>query len=206
MECQEFTVDPLPYPYNALEPYINEETMKVHHDVLYKKYVDNLNAALKNYPEYCGLSYKQLILMAPSLPQPIALPVFNGAGGAYNHQQYFEMMTPAPNGLPEGALMAAINQAYGSFAKFQDIFKKEAMAVFGSGWTWLAVNELGGLEIVNTANQTTPFTLNMIPIICIDIWEHAYFLQYKAARADYIDGWLKVADWGKASNRYMEIW
>lgn len=202
MPCEEYQVKPLPYAYNALEPYINEETMKVHHDVLYKRYVDNLKAAIENYPQLCGLSYEQLILMSPDLPEEIATRVFNYAGGAYNHELYFEMMSPITGQRPTGSLLEAIIYNFGSYENFLDAFKEQAMAVFGSGYTWLVVNDVGSLEIINTANQVTPFSYNMYPIICIDIWEHAYFLQYQAARADYINAWAQVANWQEASRRF----
>ncbi|WP_037372859.1 superoxide dismutase [Anaerovorax odorimutans] len=202
MECKEIAYEPLPYAYNALEPYLSEELLREHHDVLYKKYVDNLNKVIKNNPELCGLSSEQLILMLPNLPADISKAIYNFAGGVYNHQQYFEMMTPPPNERPTGELMAVINKHFGSFDNFQEAFKRKAMQVFGSGWTWLAVNQSGELEIVNTTNQGTPFSLNMAPIIGIDIWEHAYCIQYKANRSDYIGAWLKVANWKKASEMF----
>ncbi len=202
MECKEFTPVPLPYGYDSLEPYINGQTLQVHHNVLYQKYITNLNAALKKHPEYCGLSLKELILISPFMPEDISKPVFNSAGGAYNHQVYFEMMNPKGTTLPDGWLLVAIKQTFGSIEEFQKQFKAKAMSVFGSGWTWLAVNCIGGLEIVNTGNQETPYTLNLIPIIPIDIWEHAYFLQYEANREGYVDGWLKLADWKKAEKAF----
>ena len=202
MECKEFVVEPLPYSYNALEPYISEDIMRVHHDVLYKKYVDNLNAALEKFPEFCTLTLEGLILNVEDLPPDINMTVFRNAGGTYNHQLFFETMNPAPNEKPRGALLDAINNKFRNFEMFKESFKKEAMSVFGSGYAWLAVNNTGGLEIVSTANQTTVLTLNMFPLIGIDLWEHAYFCQYLGDRGAYVDSWFEVADWQKAGERY----
>lgn len=203
MECKEIMPKPLPYAYDALEPLINSETLKVHHDTLYVKYVNNLNAALKKYPQYCNLSLQDLILNSSSMPEDISLQVFNNAGGVYNHQMYFDMMNPQGKQYPENWLLDGILRTFGTIKSFEDEFKSSAMSVFGSGWTWLAVNSIGGLEILNTPNQNTPFSLNLTPLIPLDIWEHAYFLQYKAGRSDYIDAWLKLADWKRAERLYI---
>jgi len=202
MECKEFVVEPLPYSYDALSPYISEDIIRVHHDVLYARYVNNLNKALKSYPEYCNLTLEGLILNVEDLPEEIAMEVFKYAGGTYNHQLYFETMSPVPNQEPESDLLDAINITFGSFEKFKETFKKKAMEVFGSGYTWLAVNNMGRLEIISTANQTTVLSFNMYPIVGIDLWEHAYFCQYFGDRGAYIDSWFEVADWEKAEKRF----
>lgn len=205
MECKPFTTDPLPYPYDGLAPYINAETLRVHHDVLYQRYVDKLNAALKPFPAYYCYSLEELILGAAYLPEDISKTVFNQAGGAFNHRFYFECMNPAPSVPPKGALKGAIDQTFGSFDGFKKKFKEQGMAVFGSGWTWLCSDGKGGLSIVNTANQDTPLSIGLHPVICSDIWEHAYFLQYKAARDEYIDAWFEVAYWPKAEENYDKM-
>lgn len=205
MNCKPFEVDPLPYPYDGLAPYIDAETLRIHHDVLYKRYVDKLNAALAAYPEYYCYSLEELILGREYLPPDIAQTVFNQAGGAYNHRFYFETMNPAPSAPPKGELMKAINKSFVSFNEFQKKYKEMGMAVFGSGWTWLCADGSGNLEIVNTANQDTPLSIGLHPVMCIDIWEHAYFLQYKAGRDDYIDAWFNVVYWPTAEKYYAQL-
>lgn len=203
-ECREFPVLPLPYGYDQLEPYLDEETLQIHHDVLYRRYVENLNDIIEKYPAYCGYTMEELILNVEMLPPEIQVSVFQQAGGAYNHQIYFETMAPAPNAEPSrGALADAITQRFGSFAAFKAQFKEKALDVFGSGYAWLAINAMGELEIVATANQTTVLTLNMYPVIGIDVWEHAYFCQYPADRGSYIDSWFVVANWAMAELRFQ---
>ncbi len=205
MNCRPFETQPLPYPYDGLAPYIDAETLRVHHDVLYKRYVDKLNAALEKYPDYYCYSLEELILGSAWLPAPISETVHDQAGGAFNHQFYFNTMDPAPNDLPKGGLKSAIDGTFGSFNEFRKAFKEKGMEVFGSGWTWLCMDPRGGLKIINTANQDTPFGVGLHPIICADIWEHAYFLQYKAARDQYLEAWFEVADWKKAGKTYDEL-
>lgn len=214
--CGKFEVKPLPYGKEDLEPYIDTETITEHHDVLYKRYVDHLNAALENDPQFYCYSLEELILGAAFLPADIGVQVFRQAGGAFNHEFYFDCMRPAPKKErsnesaapenPSGELGRAILAAYGSFDEFRKQFKDEAMAVFGSGWAWLCVNMAGKLEIIQTVNQVTPLTYSMHPVICIDVWEHAYFLQYLAARDKYVDAWFHVANWEQAEKNYEMIW
>lgn len=201
MNCRPFEIEPLIYPYDGLAPYIDAETIRIHHDILYKRYVDKLNQALAQCPEYYCYSLEELVLGCAYLPRSIGETVFHQAGGAYNHRFYFETMNPAPNAPPGGPLAAALEECFGGFDEFKEKFKEKAMAVFGSGWTWLCASECG-LEIINTPNQVTPLTLKKHPVICIDIWEHAYFLQYKAERDEYIDAWFNVAFWQKAEANY----
>lgn len=202
MECKSFQTEPLPYPYDGLAPHIDAETLRVHHDVLYKRYVDKLNAALAAYPDYDCYSLEELILGCAYLPPDIGKTVFNQAGGAFNHRFYFDGMRPAPSPEPKGRLGEGIKNTFGSFEEFRKKYKEQGMAVFGSGWTWLCADCDGGLKIVNTANQDTPFSIGLHPLICTDIWEHSYFLQYKAARDSYLDAWFRVAYWPKAEEHY----
>ena len=202
-----FYLPRLPYPVDGLAPYIDAETIQVHHFVLHQKYVDNLNKALEGYPQYADWTLVELIENVEELPEEIQTPVFRNAGGVLNHDYYFDMMRPPQSGAPAsagpgGKLGEAIKQEYGRFDSFKEKFKAAAMDVFGSGWTWLTADAEGSLLILNTANQITPYTYDKKPIIPIDIWEHAYFLQYKAARSDYIDAWFAVADWRKAEIMY----
>jgi len=214
---KKFYLIELPYPVNGLEPYIDAETIQVHHFVLQKRYVDKLNAILEGYPEYSDWSLVELIEEVDTLPAEIQTGVFRNAGGVLNHNYYFDMMhsitgndnsTAKPwsgNPPPTGGLKAAIDRKYGTFEMFQKQFKAMAMDVFGSGYTWLVADAAGNLNIINIANQITPYTYDAIPIIPIDIWEHAYFLQYQAERVDYIDAWFQVADWAKAGIIYDSI-
>jgi Fe-Mn family superoxide dismutase len=192
----------LPYAVNGLEPYINEDTISVHHFVLHKKYVDNLNATLAKYPAYQNYSLVDLIKNVNNLPAEIRTPVFRFAGGVLNHNYFFDMMNPSQAGLPSKNLGNAIKERFGNFDNFKKDFTAAAMSVFGSGWTWLVTDPEGNLYIINTENQVTPYSYDRIPIIPIDIWEHSYFLQYQAARNDYIEAWFKVADWAKAETIY----
>ena len=200
-----FYLPDLPYKVNALEPYINEETVMVHHFVLHKGFVDQLNEILAKYPGYQGYSLVELLQNVEKMPADIRVGVFRNAGGLLNHNYYFDMMRPAPNGNPVGDLGAAINKHFGSFANFKKDFTAAAMAVFGSGWTWLCADANGKLYILNTENQVTPYSFDRIPIIPCDIWEHAYFQQYLANRGDYIEAWFHVADWMKAGALYSAV-
>jgi len=177
-----YELPPLPYEYNALEPYIDKDTMYYHHDKLFQAYVDNLNHALRNNPRLQRLNLTQLLRMQRALPVDIG----RYAGGVYNHTLFFDRLSPNPN-PPQGELLQLINQTYHSFDRFKQLFTQEAMKVFGSGWTFLTITPQGTLKIVNKANQNTPLADNERPIISFDIWEHAYYLQYKNLRADYVE-------------------
>jgi Fe-Mn family superoxide dismutase len=194
-----FELRPLPYAYDALEPYIDTATMEIHHNKHLKAYVDNLNAALKDYPQYHQMSLEQLIIGCCCLPQAIQTTVKNNAGGVYNHNFYFGIMGYA-NNSPSSTIQNAIENAFGSYDHFKAALKDAALKRFGSGWAWLAFNSCGKLEIVSTANQDTLLCTRLRPIILIDVWEHAYYLKYQNRRGDYVDNWFNVIDWGKAEN------
>lgn len=200
----QFYLPELPYEVNGLEPYIDAETIHVHHFILHQKYVNNLNAALERYPSYRNYNLVQLIQNVNNLPADIRTPVFRNAGGVLNHNYYFDMMKPAPEALPQGSLEKAIQRKFGSFENLKKDLTTAAMSVFGSGWTWLVTDLNGELYIINTENQVTPYSFDRIPIIPIDIWEHAFFQQYSAARNEYIEAWFHVADWEKAGILYNE--
>lgn len=201
-ECR-FYLPQLPYEIDALEPYIDAETIWVHHFVLHKKYVDNLNEILKCYPEYACCTLVELIENCDRLPEAIRTPVMRNAGGVLNHNYYFDMMhPPIEDNKPTGALLAAMEKQHGSFEGFRREFTEKAMEVFGSGWTWLVLDQCCCLDIINTENQVTPYSYCKKPIIPLDLWEHAYFLQYKADRRSYIEGWFMLADWEKAGMLY----
>ena len=198
----EFRLIPLPYDYSALEPYIDTLTMQLHHDRHLKTYVDNLNSALKDYPEYQTWSLEKLIKNANWLPESIRTTVKNNAGGVYNHNLFFANMTNNKDVRLSESLENKINETFGDYDKFKDQFKKEALSVFGSGYAWLVLDKNGNLKIIKTANQDTPLTLDMCPIMVIDVWEHAYYLKHYNVRADYINDWFNVVDLDKASKNY----
>lgn len=196
-----FSLVPLPYAYNALEPYIDAATVKLHHDKHLKKYVDNLNDILKQFPEYQKWSLEKLILNNNSLPTEIQIPVKNNAGGVYNHNLYFSIMRPAvEKNEPIGNLKKAIINSFESLDNFYAVFKEAALKVFGSGYAWLVVDRNKELKIITTANQDV--ALNVFHIILIDVWEHAYYLKYKNRREEYINNWNNIINWDKAERNY----
>lgn len=201
-ETYPFKLKPLPYDYDALEPYIDRETMHFHHDKHHQTYVDNLNKTLENYPELHKKTLVELLQNLEVLPEEIQTAVRNNGGGVLNHNLFFDGMTPASTKAPEGKLAEAINQAFGSFENFKETFKKAALGRFGSGWVWLVSDENGNLKIISTPNQDVPMNLKVNPILEIDVWEHAYYLKYQNRRAEYIDNWFNVIDWKKAEEIY----
>lgn len=196
-----FTVQPLNYAYDGLEPFISMEIMHLHHDRHLKTYVDQLNQALENCPGLQCLGLEQLIIRAPLLPATKRIPISRNAGGVYNHQFFFDGMQPAGGQKPEGALACGLVRQFGSVENFQKQFTKEALEVFGSGYAWL-VDCGGRLDIITTANQTTPLSRGQRPILNLDVWEHAYYLQYYNVRAEYVSGWWNVVSWERAGQRY----
>lgn len=198
-----FELTPLPYDYHALEPYINEQTMQIHHDKLLQAYVDKLNAALANN---CGLQKTSLENMLKNLhrmPPKIRKPIQKFGGGVYNHNFFFSGMRPgSKKNEPSGNLLQAIGRKYNSFANFEQEFTKQAMSVFGSGWLWLVKDCRNHISLMMTSNQDCPLSLGFAPIVVIDVWEHAYFLQYLNRRDEYIRQWFHVIDWDKAEELY----
>ena len=204
-----FELMPLPYAYDALEPNIDTLTMQLHHDRHLKTYVDNLNAALAGCPEYHCWTLEQLLLHVGRLPCGIRTAVWHNAGGVWNHDFYFKGMTPGGS-PPTGALAHKINCTFGDFSSFQAQFKAKALDVFGSGYAWLVLSpgpKNCGLHlcILTTANQDTPIALGVLPLAGIDVWEHAYYLKHYNVRADYIDSWFRVADFGRASQIASQV-
>jgi len=202
-EHYKFELPPLPYPYNAMEPYIDEKTMQLHHDKHLQTYINNLNTALEKYPEYRTWPLEKLIKNANWLPTDIRTTVINNAGGVYNHEFFFENLA-APNSTKLSDNMAnKINQTFGSYDNFKAKFKETALSVFGSGNAWLVADKNGDLKIITTANQGTPLTLDYKPIMLLDVWEHAYYLKHYNVRADYIDDWFNVVNLNQASKNYI---
>lgn len=196
---------PLPYAFDAMEPFIDKKTMEIHHDRHLQGYVDNLNKALERYPELQRLPLEALVTPPDTLPIANKNAIKNNAGGVYNHRFYFNSLIPTANAkAPSGMLLEDINKTYGSFDAFKAAFKTAALSVFGSGYAWLIVDNKGDLNIITTANQDTPLSLNLCPILTIDVWEHAYYLKHYNMRANYIDDWFNVVNWDKANKRFME--
>lgn len=194
----------LNYSYESLEPYIDKETMILHHDKHYISYLDKLNSAIKNYPELYGYSVEDLIKNLDSLPKDVAQLIKNNGGGVYNHEFFFDIMTPKKTEL-SGSLKESIDRDFGSFDNFKTEFKKASMSVFGSGWTWLVSDKSGYLSIITTPNQDSPITLHLTPIIGLDVWEHAYYLLYQNNRSNYIENWFNIINWDKALTNYNTI-
>ncbi len=200
----EFENQPLPYSYDAMEPFIDARTMQIHHDRHLQGYVDNLNKALKGYPELQKLPLEALVSPPEALPPANRTAIKNNAGGVYNHRFYFNGLTPAANAkAPSGMLLDDIIRTYGSYDAFKAAFKAAALSVFGSGYAWLVVDGSGDLKIITTANQDTPLPYNLCPILNIDVWEHAYYLKHYNMRANYIDDWFNVVDWDRANKNFI---
>lgn len=197
-----FSLPPLAYAYNALEPHIDERTMKIHHDLHHGAYVKNLNAALEKYPQLKGKSIEALISELNAIPENIRMVVRNNGGGHANHSMFWEIMGPNAGGEPTGALADALKTSFGSFADFKKQFNEAGMKRFGSGWVWLIRHKTGKLEITTTPNQDSPIMENDFPIMGNDLWEHAYYLLYQNKRADYLNAWWNVVNWSAVSKRY----
>ncbi len=196
-----FTLSPLPYGYDALEPFIDTQTMTIHHDKHHAAYVTNLNAALDKHPELGGWSLNDLVQKLNDVPEDIRTAVRNHGGGHYNHDMFWQIMGPQAGGDPKGVLAKAIDTDFGSFSNFKAEFEKAAMGRFGSGWAWLVVKG-DKLAVVSTANQDNPLTDGMKPLAGIDVWEHAYYLKYQNRRAEYASAWWNVINWEAVANRY----
>ncbi len=196
-----FELAPLPYSYDALEPFIDTQTMTIHHDKHHAAYVTNLNAALDKHPELGGWSLHDLVAKLNEVPEDIRTAVRNHGGGHYNHDMFWNIMAPNAGGEPKGALANAITADFGSFASFKAEFEKAAMGRFGSGWAWLVLKG-DKLAVVSTANQDNPLTDGLKPLAGIDVWEHAYYLKYQNRRADYASAWWNVINWEAVASRY----
>jgi Fe-Mn family superoxide dismutase len=199
-----FELPRLPYPYDALEPYIDAQTMQIHHDRHHKTYVDNLNKALADHPDLLKKPVEEILRDIDSVPQNIRPAVVNNGGGHANHSLFWEVMAKNGGGKPGGDLAKAIDEAFGDFDKLQAKMSDAAVKQFGSGWAWLVVGEGGKLEVVATANQNSPLLprIHKKPILGIDVWEHAYYLKYQNKRADYVKAWWNVVNWENVAERY----
>ncbi len=197
-----YSVPDLPYDYDALEPHIDEATMKVHHDKHHQAYVDKANAALEG-TEWADEDVEEVLKNLASLPDDKQKPVRNNGGGHYNHSLFWQMLSPDGGGEPEGDLATEIDKAFGDFETFQGEFKDAGVNQFGSGWSWL-VHDGSGLAVVSTANQDSPVSDGQTPLLGCDVWEHAYYLKYQNKRPDYIDAFWNVVNWDFVGQRFAD--
>ncbi|HVB72733.1 MAG TPA: superoxide dismutase [Ktedonobacteraceae bacterium] len=198
-----FEVPPLPYDYNALEPYIDTQTMQLHHDKHHAAYVNNLNNAVNN-TDFANMNVDDVLRHINDVPDTIRMAVRNNAGGHSNHSMFWAIMKPNGGGEPTGALASAIQQAFGSFDQFKAAFNDAGVKRFGSGWTWLVLDQSGKLAVVSTANQDSPLMDGMYPVMGNDVWEHAYYLKYQNRRPDYLAAWWNVVNWDEIAKRYQQ--
>jgi len=198
------TLPPLPYDFGALEPYIDAQTMQIHHGKHHQAYVNNLNAALDKHPELHKKTLEDLLRGINAIPEDIRTAVRNNGGGHHNHSLFWTIMAPAGKGgggEPSGALADAIKKTFGDFAKFKEQLASAATSRFGSGWAWLVLSG-GKLEVLSTANQDTPLMDGKIPVLGLDVWEHAYYLKYQNRRPDYVTAWWNVVNWAEVGKRF----
>lgn len=198
-----YTLPELPYAYDALEPFFDEETMHLHHDKHHQTYVNNLNAAIEKHPEFFDKTVEELVAYLDRLPEDIRVAVRNNGGGHLNHTMFWEWLAPNAGGAPTGDIAAAIDEVFGSFDDFKAEFKAAATGRFGSGWAWLVL-DYGKLKVVSTANQDNPISDGQIPVLGLDVWEHAYYLKYRNVRPDYIEAFFSLINWDKVNELYAK--
>jgi Fe-Mn family superoxide dismutase len=197
-----YAVPPLPYDYDALEPHIDGQTMRIHHDKHHQAYVDKVNAALEG-TEWADSPIEEVLVSLDRIPEDKRTAVRNNGGGHLNHTLFWESMSPDGGGAPSGDLATAIDDAFGSFADFQGTLKDAGVNRFGSGWAWLVLDG-GALAVVSTPNQDNPISDGRTPLLGVDVWEHAYYLLYQNRRPDYIDAWWETVDWNRVAERFSE--
>jgi superoxide dismutase, Fe-Mn family len=198
-----FELPPLPYDYSALEPYIDTQTMQLHHDKHHATYVNNLNAALQNNSEFGSLPVEEVVRRINEIPESIRTAVRNNGGGHVNHTMFWQIMKPNGGGAPSGELASAIQQVFGSFDAFKTAFNDAGVKRFGSGWAWLVLDRSGKLQVTSSANQDSPFMEGLYPVMGNDVWEHAYYLKYQNRRPDYLAAWWNVVNWDEITHRYQ---
>jgi len=196
-----FEVPALTYPYESLEPYIDAQTMHLHHDKHHQAYVTNANAAVEKAPDLAGKSAEELLANLSAVPEAVRGAIRNNAGGHVNHSMFWSIMAPNAGGAPTGAIADAIQATFGDFAQFQEKFNDAGLKQFGSGWAWLALGP-GGLQVLATPNQDSPLSQGLKPIMGNDVWEHAYYLKYQNRRGDYLKAWWSVVNWAEINKRY----
>jgi Fe-Mn family superoxide dismutase len=197
-----FTLPPLPYDYKALEPHIDEQTMRLHHDKHHAAYVNNLNAALESQPDLQNKSIEELMTTLDRIPEAIRTTVRNNGGGHVNHTMFWEMLARGGAKEPGGDLADAINSSFGGLAAFKEQFSKACVGRFGSGWGWLTADRSGKLAVESTPNQDTPLMSGKTPVLGCDVWEHAYYLKYQNRRPDYVAAWWNVVNWTDVAKRF----
>ena len=197
-----YTLPPLPYEYDALEPYIDARTMDIHYNKHHKSYVDNLNTAIEGYEHLYTVELGEILAGINNIPEDIKTTVRNNGGGHMNHSFFWKIMKKNGGGEPHGKLAEAIKKTFGSFNKFQDDFNATAKKVFGSGWSWLCINDQRKISILSTPNQDSPLMQGLMPIVGLDVWEHAYYLSYQNRRPDYITAWWQVVNWEQAEENF----
>jgi superoxide dismutase, Fe-Mn family len=197
-----FELPPLPYDYSALEPYIDTQTMQIHHDKHHQTYVTNVNNALQGHDQLASMSVDDLLRNINQVPESIRTAVRNNAGGHSNHSMFWNIMKPNGGGEPTGDLSSAIQQAFGSFDAFKSAFNDAGTKRFGSGWAWLVLDSGGKLQVISTANQDSPLMEGLYPVMGNDVWEHAYYLKYQNRRPEYLNAWWNVVNWDEVASRY----
>ena len=197
------TLPALPYSFDALEPHIDAKTMEIHSQKHHKAYVDNLNKALESAPDVAGLDIVTLLREIGKVPASVKQAVINNGGGHHNHSLFWEIMGKGAGGEPTGVIATAITEAFGDFAKFKDTVKNNGLTQFGSGWSWVVFNPTSGkLEAIKKPNQDSPLMEGLVPVLGVDVWEHAYYLKYQNRRADYIASWWNVVNWGRVEELF----
>ncbi len=197
-----FELPPLPYDYSALEPYIDTQTMQIHHDKHHQTYVTNVNNALQGQDQLASMSVDDLLRNINKVPESIRTAVRNNAGGHSNHSMFWNIMKPNGGGEPTGDLASAIQQAFSSFDAFKTAFNDAGTKRFGSGWAWLVLDSSGKLQVISTANQDSPLMDGLYPVMGNDVWEHAYYLKYQNRRPEYLNAWWNVVNWDEIARRY----
>ncbi len=195
-----FTLPELPYDYDALAPFISADIQHLHHSAHHAAYVKNLNTALEKYPEWKDKSIEEIITSLDKLPSDIKTTVRNNGGGHYNHSMFWEMMAPHNGQAPSGTLLDKMQHSFGDVKTFQDQFSQAAVKIFGSGWQWLVFDK-GEVSMMSTPNQDSPFSQGKIPLLGLDVWEHAYYLQYYNKRPDYVTAWWNIVNWDDVAKR-----
>ena len=196
-----FNLPDLPYAYEALEPHVDAETMKIHHDKHHQAYMDKFNAALEKYPEFYAMSVEEILKDLDKVPEDVRTAVANNGGGYYHHSIFWHMMAP-DGGKPSQEVEEAFNKAFGGVDEFKEKFTKESATHFASGWTWLVKGADGELSIISTNNQDSPVSQGLTPLLGLDTWEHAYYIKYQNRRPEYIQAWWNVVNWTYVNQKF----
>ena len=200
-----YSLSELPYSYDALEPFVDTQTMEIHHQKHHNAYITKLNGALESAADWQGKDIEEIIQNLNKVPESIRTAVRNNGGGHYNHSIFWNIMAPHSGREPNGDLASSIKDAFGSFAEFKEKFSSAAANRFGSGWAWLALDQSGKLAVLSTPNQDNPLTDGLKPILGLDVWEHAYYLKYQNRRPEYIENWWHVVNWSAVADRFDSL-